>query len=400
MNAFSLRAFNVYFLTNTFSLLGTWIQKIGLGWLAWQITESTFWTSVVSLALMAPAGILGPVFAVYVERWDMRRAMLLAKFFMALVSVFIVILQIFNMHSLQSLLILSFSLGFLNAIHHPIRLVFISLIVPRPYLPSAIGLNSVSFSMSRIVGPGLAGISIASLGLGVTFGIASLLYLPFIITLIWLPLQERQSEGKTKGNFITRLHDGGVVALKTPIIFMALSIVALNSFFVRGVLEIQPAIIGQILGGDSRSLAVATAAAGVGSIVASGWIGVGKMETNFIRRLLWPGLALGLVSTLMLSQTVELFWMSVVFVICGFTATLVGIGSQTIVQLKVEDRYRARVMTWWSSFSFGGVTLGGLLIGFIGDFISINIVISVVGFFGLMLALTILGKQPLARFGS
>ena len=400
MNAFSLRAFNVYFLTNTFSLLGTWIQKIGLGWLAWQITESTFWTSVVSLALMAPAGILGPVFAVYVERWDMRRAMLLAKFFMALVSVFIVILQIFNMHSLQSLLILSFSLGFLNAIHHPIRLVFISLIVPRPYLPSAIGLNSVSFSMSRIVGPGLAGISIASLGLGVTFGIASLLYLPFIITLIWLPLQERQSEGKTKGNFITRLHDGGVVALKTPIIFMALSIVALNSFFVRGVLEIQPAIIGQILGGRRRSLAETTAAAGVGSIVASGWIGVGKMETNFIRRLLWPGLALGLVSTLMLSQTVELFWMSVVFVICGFTATLVGIGSQTIVQLKVEDRYRARVMTWWSSFSFGGVTLGGLLIGFIGDFISINIVISVVGFFGLMLALTILGKQPLARFGS
>jgi MFS family permease len=400
VNAFSLRAFNVYFLTNTFSLLGTWIQKIGLGWLAWQITESTFWTSVVSLALMAPAGILGPVFAVYVERWDMRRAMLLAKSFMALVSVFIVVLQILNMHSLQSLLILSFSLGFLNAIHHPIRLVFISLIVPRPYLSSAIGLNSVSFSMSRIVGPGLAGISIASLGLGVTFGIASLLYLPFILTLIWLPLQERQSEGKTKENFITRLRDGGVVALQTPIIFMALSIVALNSFFVRGVLEIQPAIIGQILGGGSRSLAVATAAAGVGAIVASGWIGVGKMESNFIRRLLWPGLAVGLVSSLMLSQAVELFWMSVVFVICGFTATLVGIGSQTIVQLTVEDRYRARVMAWWSSFSFGGVTLGGLLIGFIGDFIAINIAISVVGFFGFLLALAVLGKQPLARFGA
>jgi MFS family permease len=326
--------------------------------------------------------------------------MLLAKSFMALVSVFIVVLQILNMHSLQSLLILSFSLGFLNAIHHPIRLVFISLIVPRPYLSSAIGLNSVSFSMSRIVGPGLAGISIASLGLGVTFGIASLLYLPFILTLIWLPLQERQSEGKTKENFITRLRDGGVVALQTPIIFMALSIVALNSFFVRGVLEIQPAIIGQILGGGSRSLAVATAAAGVGAIVASGWIGVGKMESNFIRRLLWPGLAVGLVSSLMLSQAVELFWMSVVFVICGFTATLVGIGSQTIVQLTVEDRYRARVMAWWSSFSFGGVTLGGLLIGFIGDFIAINIAISVVGFFGFLLALAVLGKQPLARFGA
>jgi MFS family permease len=122
VNAFSHRAFNIYFFTNTFSLLGIWVQKVGLGWLAWQITESTFWTSLVALSIMAPAGILGPVFAVYAERWDMRRAMLLAKSIMTLVSILIFILQIFEMHSLQSLLILSFVLGVLNAIHHPILL--------------------------------------------------------------------------------------------------------------------------------------------------------------------------------------------------------------------------------------------------------------------------------------
>ena len=392
MNAFSHRAFNIYFFTNTFSLLGNWIQKVGLGWLAWQITESTFWTSLVALSIMAPAGILGPVFAVYAERWDMRKAMLLAKSIMTLISILIFILQIFEMHSLQSLLVLSFVLGVLNAIHHPIRLVFISLIVPRPYLPSAIGLNSVSWSMSRIVGPGIAGISIATFGLGITFGLAALLFLPFIIALIWLPLQNRQSENSNTERFLTRLGNGWIVALNTPIIFMCLSIVALNSFFVRGVLEIQPAIIGQVLGGDSKSLAIATAATGVGSIIASGWIGAGKLSQEFIRLTLWPGLIFGLIAILTLIQATEIVGMSVVFIICGFTTTLVGIGSQTIIQLKVEDHYRARVLAWWSSVSFGGLTLGGLLIGLIGDFTSINTAIFFVGVPGLILALASISR--------
>ena len=392
MNAFSHRAFNIYFFTNTFSLLGIWVQKVGLGWLAWQITESTFWTSLVALSIMAPAGILGPVFAVYAERWDMRRAMLLAKSIMTLVSILIFILQIFEMHSLQSLLILSFVLGVLNAIHHPIRLVFISLIVPRPYLPSAIGLNSVSWSMSRIVGPGIAGISIATFGLGITFGLAALLFLPFIIALIWLPLQNRQSENSNTEKFLTRLGNGWMVVLNTPIIFMCLSIVALNSFFIRGVLEIQPAIIGQVLGGDSKSLAIATAATGVGSVIASGWIGAGKLSQEFIRRTLWPGLIFGLIAILTLIQAIEIVSMSIVFIICGFTTTLVGIGSQTIIQLKVEDHYRARVLAWWSSVSFGGLTLGGLLIGLIGDFTSIKTAIFFVGVLGLILAIASISR--------
>jgi len=392
VNAFSHRAFNIYFFTNTFSLLGIWVQKVGLGWLAWQITESTFWTSLVALSIMAPAGILGPVFAVYAERWDMRKAMLLAKSIMTLVSILIFIFQIFEMHSLQSLLILSFVLGVLNAIHHPIRLVFISLIVPRPYLPSAIGLNSVSWSMSRIVGPGIAGISIATFGLGVTFGLAALLFLPFIIALIWLPLQNRQSENSNTEKFLTRLGNGWMVVLNTPLIFMCLSIVALNSFFIRGVLEIQPAIIGQVLGGDSKSLAIATAATGVGSVIASGWIGAGKLSQEFIRRTLWPGLIFGLIAILTLIQAIEIVSMSIVFIICGFTTTLVGIGSQTIIQLKVEDHYRARVLAWWSSVSFGGLTLGGLLIGLIGDFTSIKTAIFFVGVLGLILAIASISR--------
>ena len=86
MNALKHPSFISYFITNTLSLLGTWVQKVGLGWIAWQITESTFWTSVVSLILMAPVGFLGPFIAVFAETWNARRAMLITMILFSILS--------------------------------------------------------------------------------------------------------------------------------------------------------------------------------------------------------------------------------------------------------------------------------------------------------------------------
>jgi MFS family permease len=380
------------------SLLGTWIQKVGLGWLTWQITESTFWTSFVSIALMAPVGIIGPFIAVYAESWDMRRAFLITKILMMLVSFVIFGLQYFDMHNLHSLIATSLALGLLSAVHHPIRLVFISIVVPRPYLASAIGLNSVSWNMSRVVGPGLSGFAIVLLGLATTFGIAVILYAPLIVALALLPLEPRAKAKPNADRFFQKMRDGGKVALQTPLIFTALCMVALNSFLVRGVLEIQPAIIGQILGGESQALATATAAAGVGALLASGWIGLGKLPPDFIQRCLWPMLAIGIVGTACLNLTSTIIPMSLIFVLTGFTATVAGIGAQTLIQLKVEEDYRARVMTWWSSVSFGSLTIGGILIGFFGDLTPIEDAIFMVMVPGFLLAILVLVKLPLARW--
>ena len=398
MNAFKLRPFVIYFLTNTLSLLGTWIQKVGLGWLTWQITESTFWTSFVSIALMAPVGIIGPFIAVYAESWDMRRAFLITKILMMLVSFVIFGLQYFDMHNLHSLIATSLALGLLSAVHHPIRLVFISIVVPRPYLASAIGLNSVSWNMSRVVGPGLSGFAIVLLGLATTFGIAVILYAPLIVALALMPLESRAKAKPNADRFFQKMRDGGKAALQTPIIFTALCIVALNSFLVRGVLEIQPAIIGQILGGESQALATATAAAGVGALLASCWIGLGKLSPNFTQRCLWPMLIIGVTGTACLNLTSTIIPMSFIFVLTGFTATVAGIGAQTLIQLKVEEDYRARVMTWWSSVSFGSLTLGGILIGFFGDLTPIEDAILMVMVPGFLLAMLVLVKLPLARW--
>jgi len=372
MNALTIPTFVGYFVTNTLSLLGTWVQKIGLGWLAWQITESTFWTSVVSLLLMAPVGFLGPFIAVFAERWDARQAMLVTKILMVGISVAIFTTQLLGKHNLITLLACSTALGLLSAFHHPIRLVFISLVVPRPYLASAVGLNSVSWNLSRIVGPGLAGLTIHFMGLSETFLIATILYVPLIISLYFLVLQPRMSDGNEPGSFMERMINGGAVALGTPIIFSTLCLVGMNSFFVRGVLEIQPAIVGQILGGESHALAIVTAAAGLGSLLASGWIGLGRLGKSRIQAFLLPMVILGIAMTALLNPFDSLIPLSLIFIVTGFTATIAGIGAQTVIQLEVEERYRARVMTWWSTISFGSLVVGGVVIGYLGDVMGID----------------------------
>ena len=369
MNAFSNKAFLSYFVSNSLALLGIWIQKIGVGWLTWHITESTFWTSFVTLALMAPAGILGPFFAVLAEKWNMRKASLVLKILMFLIGVLIWYLQLINAHTLFTLAFLSILQGLLSACYHPVRLVFVSIVVPRALLASAIGLNSASFNASRVIGPAFAGFFIAFYDLQVTFLIAMLSYIPLIPVLIYMPLRSRKIDLTVATKYIDSLIEGGRVALDTPIIFKGLFIVLINAFFVRGILEIQPTIAGEILNANSSGLSLITASAGLGALLASIWIGFSKKTIGNHISLLVPMLLAGLIISSIIGLTSNLYFMSLLFIFIGFSTTTVGIGTQTIIQLEVDDIHRARVLTWWSSVSFGSLTVGGIILGGVGEFI-------------------------------
>ena len=383
MTAFSNKAFLSYFISNSLALLGIWIQKIGVGWLTWQITESTFWTSFVTLALMAPAGILGPFFAVLAEKWDMRKASLVLKLLMFLTGVVIWYVQLINAHTLFTLAFLSILQGLLSACYHPVRLVFVSIVVPRALLASAIGLNSASFNASRVIGPAFAGFFIAFYDLQITFLIAMVSYIPLIPVLILMPLRSRKIDLTVATKYIDRLIEGGKVALNTPIIFKGLFIVLINAFFVRGMLEIQPTIAGEILNADSSGLSLITASAGLGALLASIWIGLSKKTIGNHINLLVPMLLAGLIISSIIGLTNNLYLMSLLFIFIGFSTTTVGIGTQTIIQLEVDDIHRARVLTWWSSISFGSLTVGGIILGGVGEFIPMKfglIFLPVLGF--------------------
>ena len=385
MNALSNKSFLLYFISNTFALLGLWIQKIGVGWLTWEITGSTFWTSFVALALMAPAGIIGPLFAVYAENWNMRTASIILKTLMLLVGAMVWFLEFLDLHSLFTLAFLSIIQGLLSACYHPVRLVFVSVVVPRDLISSAVGLNSASFNGSRVIGPAFAGIFIALFNLESTFLIAVLAYIPLIPVLMYIPLRKRNKSLDNKDKFLKRFIEGGKVALNTPVIVKGLFAVFISAFFVRGMLEIQPTIAGEILNQGSLGLSLITATAGLGALSASIWIGLGKNNNLKIQTKLVFMLILGLIMSSIIGCISDMYLMALAFIIVGFTSTVIGIGTQTIIQMEVEDFFRARVLTWWSSLSFGSLTVGGILLGLAGEYIPLNIGLIIMPIIGLII---------------
>ena len=398
MTALSYKPFAIYFVSNSLSLLGLWMQKVSIGWLAWNLTESTFWTSFVALSLMAPAGILGPFFGVWAEKWDMRKATIILKFSMFFISIVIFYLQFIQAHSIFSLAVLTLIYGILSAIYHPVRLVFVSIVVPKNLLSSAVGLNSASFNGSRVVGPAFAGGLIAFFNLEVTFLIAALTYVPLIPVLIYMPLRTRIKKEVLQGNFFHRFLEGGKFAVRTPIILKGLFVVFVSAFFVRGMLEIQPTIAGEILKQGSFGLSLITTTAGIGALLASIWIGFRNSNKSKIETKLVSMLMLGLIISCIIGFISEVYTMAIFFTVVGFTTTAVGIGTQTIIQLEVEEVYRARVLTWWSSISFGSLTVGGIILGFVGEFTPLSnglIIMPIIGYFIFKLILYLKFKNNL-----
>ena len=80
----------------------------------------------------------------------------------------------------------------------------------------------------------------------------------------------------------------------------------------------------------------------------------------------------GIMASALLHFLISLTLVSLIFIVTGFTATIVGIGAQTLIQLEVQENYRARVMTWWSTISFGSLFLGGIVAGFLGDIVGMD----------------------------
>ena len=387
MLAFSYKPFLLYFTTNSLSLLGLWMQKVGVGWLTWQITESTFWTSFVTLALMVPAGILGPFFAVWAENWNMRKASIILKSAMFLISIFIYILQVFELHTVLSLAFLSVVYGVLSALYHPVRLVFVSVLIKKSLLSSAIGLSAASFNGSRVLGPAIAGFLIYYYDLGTAFLISALFYLPVILILFFLPLRDRKLSKKIEKSFFNKLIEGLRFALNNSFILKNLSLVFVNAFFIRGVLEIQPTIAGDLLSGSSTGLSIITTSAGIGALIGAIILGSGKYLKESLINFFKPMLVIGFLNCIIISLFPNLIILTISFLLIGFSTTLIGIGTQTLIQLNVEETYRARVLTWWSTISFGSLSLGGVFIGLCGEYIPLTMAMLMISIIGFLLSL-------------
>ena len=355
------RNFLIYLAGSTVSLHGLWIYRVALGWYAWQLSGSELWVGIVAFTQFAPAVIFGPVFGVLADRFDRRKASILINTASVLNMLVLSSLTYLGQVDIGVLAATSLVQGVLDGAHTPVRMTLVPSIVSREQLHSAIASNSIAFNVSRFVGPAIAGFIIATWGVGTAFAVNGVTYLAIVAAVMIIRLNPGTRRTKPPGDVWSELLDGVRYVLNHQTIRSLLITVAVASVFGRGALEMLPAFADKVFNGGASALAILTSAVGAGSIVTglvlsrnSVWLNKKVVRIAVI--------AAGLLIVVFASS--DEFWLAVpVITLLGVILSLVGVGSQILIQSLVDDEVRGRVSSLWGMTAFGGTAIGSLVVG-------------------------------------
>lgn len=382
------RNYLVYFCGNTVSLHGLWVYRVALGWLAWELTGSEFWVGVVAFTQFAPAVLFGPIFGVLADRFDRRAASLLINSMSTLNMLLLTLLTAFGKTDIWLLAVLSTMQGTLDGAHMPVRMALVPNLVTRAELQSALATNSISFNLSRFVGPAIAGLLIATTGVASAFAFNAVSYLFVLAALLVVRLRPAGTPRAPRRAVYHELADGVTYVLRDPRIRLLLAVIATSAVLGRGPLELLPAFADAVFERGAAGLAILTSAVGAGAVLAGLALARGSDWLSF--EVVAGSLLLGSQLLLALGLSGN-FWFSTVAVAAiGAMLSFCGVGSQILLQSIIDDEVRGRVSSFWGMVAFGGVALGGLLIGTLASLYGLREVSVAAGLAGAVLSLIIL----------
>lgn len=359
------KRFVAYTCCNSISMMGVWAQRLAIGWLTWQLTESEFWIGAIAFVDLLPVVLVGPLAGVWVDRPLRKKLIRWCQSIMLLQSLVMYFLSASGEINIWLLLLLVLINGTVSAIYHPVRLSIVPSLVQASDLMAAVSMTAVTFHLARFAGPAIAGVIIAFYGIAPTFLFVALSYAIMLIAVFLIRIPSRPwLEGRQKRSVLAELRDGVSYSLTHRAIAYVLLIQAILALCARPLGEMLPAFIGSVFDEGAGMLAVLTSAMGVGAVVAG------------LRLLFWEvgrGLvSLVISSTAMSGIAVILFvvtpniWIGVVIIFfVAYWVTVCGIASQTLIQTRVDESKRGRVLSLWAAIYRGAPGIGALLIGWL-----------------------------------
>lgn len=367
------------------SLIGFWIQRVAVGWLAWDLTHSGAWVGAIAFAELFPTLLLGPFAGVLADRWDRLQVMRVCQSLAMGQSLLLVLLTLSGTIDIWLLFLLAVFLGCVIAVNQPARLALVPSLVPPDDLSAAIAINSLVFNCARFVGPALAGLVIATAGIAVAFALNAASFAVFLAVLwrIRRSLARKAPKPGDKG-VLQDLREGIAYAAGHGGIGPLLLLLIAQSLGMRPVAELLPGFAGEVFEGGAEALALLTASLGFGAMLGGLWLAQRPEPRGLTRlALLWVaimGLAiLGFCATRSL-------WLAVpLMATAGFGMVAHGVGSQTLIQLAVDPSRRGRVLSLYGLIFRGVPAIGALLMGLASELVGFGAPLAV----GTALALSV-----------
>jgi len=373
--AFAHRNYRVYVSGNAIGLIGTWLQRVSVGWLAWTLTHSGAWLGVMSMAEFFPVVFLSPLAGVLADRRNQVNVIRTTQAIGGAQASLLAILVYTGAITIEWLFALTLLLGITNSFAQPSRMALISNLVDRSALPSALAINSIVFNSARFIGPAIAGIVIAQVSVGAAFALNAATYVWFFATMTRLR-QVAAISGMAARNVLKASGEAYLYVSRHPGIAPMLLLFTITTIATRGYVELFPGFADHVFGRGAAGLSVLVSTVGLGAICGGAWM---------LRR---PGLT-GLTSvvlghTLVISLAIlaftatDQFYIALPFVfIAGAAMVITGVGAQTLIQASVEPQMRGRVMALYGMIFRAGPALGALLIGSLSESFGLRLPLAV-----------------------
>ncbi len=384
--AFGSRNYRLYFIGQSVSLIGTWMQRTAVYWVIYVQTHSTFMLGLTAFATQFPSFVLSLFGGVVADRYDRYRVLLFTQLASMVQAVLLTLLVFFNQYTVAEIMGISILLGVINAFDVPARQSLIhDLVGKKEDLPNAIALNSSMVNLARLIGPAIAGIVLEKLGAGTCFLLNAISFVTVIVCLLLMRLPKQNPQTHSK-QAMGELREGLIYLKHTPAIGLIILLLGCMSLLVLPFTTLLPVYAKEIFKGNASTFGYLNSFIGLGAIGGTIYLASLKTGAN-LKKILF-------VNTLIFGSGLCLFSHTTILPLALFFAMISGFGMMsqtticnTIIQTTVSPEMKGRIISCFAMAYFGMLPLGGLLIGSVSNVISTPTTILASGVTAILIAL-------------
>ena len=362
------RNYRLFFIGQSVSLVGTWMQVIAMSWLVYSLTDSALLLGLVGFFSQIPMFLIVPFSGVFVDRWNRHRILVVTQSLSMIQAFLLAFLTLTGRITIWQIILLSLGLGLINAFDMPARQAFVVEIVEkRSDLANAIALNSSMVNSARLIGPAIAGILVAAVGEGFCFLINGITFMSVIFSLLAMKLKKKPEYRHSK-NIFHDIREGfrysfGFIPIRSILLFLGLV-----SFIGMPYTVLMPIFAKDILHGGPNLLGYLMSAGGVGALLGGIYLASRKTVVGLGRILAAATGIFGI--SLILFSISRILWLSLLMMlVSGFGMIIHIAASNTILQTITEDDKRGRVMSFFTMAFMGMAPFGTLLEGALANWI-------------------------------
>ncbi len=386
------RDFRLYFIGQCVSLIGTWVQQVAFGWIAYRVTGSAFMLGLIGFCGQIPSLVLAPLSTVLTGRFSRRSVLVAIQFIQMLIAAALAAHVMMGDVQVWALIAASLVSGITTAIETPVRQSFTPDIVhDRALLQNAIALNSVTFNAARLLGPAAAGFVLAAFGEAACFAVNALSYAAPIYTL--LALHPRPQDGAAGGKSIAQ----GVRYVRefAPARWIIITVVV-ASFCLAPYFTFMPVYAKDILSGGPDTLGMLMASSGIGALCASLYL-ANRKSVFGLDKVVVSGCGMASAAALAFAYNHALWLAFVLLVAAGAGTIIVYTSCNILLQSMVPDELRGSVMALYVMSFLGMMPLASLAAGAIAHALGVQAVFALDGLLFALMGFALYRKLPTLR---